>query len=123
MLSPTPESLKPDEHSHWAASPCWAPSSYFGGCKDHPHRTDLSCCKIRRADGSPLTTADTWEEIQRLRTALRECLDGIDYTVRVDAILRPDERHIGLEKLDRHRSLLPNTGDQPRADDGLPPKK
>jgi len=25
MLSPTPESLKPDEHSHCAASPGWAP--------------------------------------------------------------------------------------------------
>ena len=55
-----------------------------------------------------LTSADAWDEIQRLRAALRECLDGIDYTVRVDAILRPEERHSGLEKLGRHRSLLPN---------------
>ena len=49
----------------------WAPSSYFGGCDRHRDRTDLSCCKIRRADGSPLTTADAWEEIQRLREALK----------------------------------------------------
>jgi hypothetical protein len=110
----TPETQESGTVPPLSESPCWAPSSYFGGCKDHPHRTDLSCCKIRRADGSPLTTADAWEEIQRLRTALRECLDGIDYTVRVDAILRPDERHIGLEKLDRHRSLLPNAKDEPR---------
>lgn len=39
----------------------------FSGCADHPHRTDLSCCKIRRADGSPLSIADTWSEITRLR--------------------------------------------------------
>ena len=63
-----------------------------------------------------LTSADARDEIQRLRAALRECLDGIDYTVRVDAILRPEERHSGLEKLGRHRSLLPNAQSLPPAD-------
>ena len=42
----------------------------LSGCKDHPHRLDLSCCKIRREDGTPLSVADTWAEIQRLRDAL-----------------------------------------------------
>lgn len=42
----------------------------LSGCENHPHRLDLSCCKIRREDGTPLSVADTWAEIQRLRDAL-----------------------------------------------------
>lgn len=60
-------------------------------------------------------------EIARLREALRECLDGAAYTVSVDAILNPSTRHIGLEKLDRHRSLLPDAVDVcPDSDSSLP---
>lgn len=47
-----------------------------------------------------------------LTAALNECLDGIEYTLRVDAVLRPEERHVGLEKLIRHRSLIPNHKDK-----------
>jgi hypothetical protein len=58
---------------------------------------------------------DKGVELQRentiLREALRECLDGAAYTVSVAAILDPSTRHIGLEKLDRHRSLLPDAVD------------
>lgn len=71
----------------------------LSGCKAHPHRTDLSCCKIRRPDGSPLSVAETWAEIQRLREGIRACLaenahlaDGDDCTL------------IGLKRL-----LLPNS--------------
>lgn len=31
MLSPTPESLKPDEHSHCAVSPCYASKARLSG--------------------------------------------------------------------------------------------
>ena len=56
-----------------------------------------------------------------LRDALRECLDGAAYTVSVDAILDPSTRHIGLEKLARHRSLLPDAVHVcPHSDSSLP---
>lgn len=56
-----------------------------------------------------------------LLDALRECLDGAAYTVSVDAILDPSTRHIGLEKLARHRSLLPDAVDVcPDSDSSLP---
>ena len=48
----------------------WLGGLVFAGCKDHPHRTDLSCCKIRRADGTPMSVADTWAEIHRLRSGI-----------------------------------------------------
>ena len=53
-------------------------SLVFSGCKEHPHRTDLPCCKIRRLDGSALTVADTWSEMQRIageKNRLREALE------------------------------------------------
>lgn len=49
-------------------------SAYLGGCERHRDRTDLSCCKIRRADGSPLTTAEAWQEIQSMREAARRAV-------------------------------------------------
>ena len=39
----------------------------FAGCMNHRHRADISCCKIRRRDGTPLTVGETWAEIKRLR--------------------------------------------------------
>ena len=60
-------------------------------------------------------------ENARLREALRECLDGAAYTVSVDAILDPSTRHVGLERLARHRSLLPDAVDVcPDSDSALP---
>jgi hypothetical protein len=50
-------------------------------------------------------------ENARLREALREALDGAAYTVSVDALLNPNIRHAGLERLARHRSLLPDAVD------------
>jgi hypothetical protein len=34
---------------------------HFGGCKDHPDKTNLSCAKIRTQDGTPLTMTEVWE--------------------------------------------------------------
>ena len=64
---------------------------------------------------------DLERENTRLREALRECLDGAAYTVSVDAILDPSTRHIDLETLARHRSLLPEAVDVcPDSDSVLP---
>jgi len=41
-------------------------SLFLSGCKDHPERTDLSCCKIRRPDGTPITTKEAFEVIEGL---------------------------------------------------------
>jgi len=41
----------------------------LSGCKDHPHRLDLSCCKIRQSDGTVLTTKEVWEVMQELSHA------------------------------------------------------
>lgn len=60
----------------------------LSGCKEHPHRTDLSCCKIRRTDGSPLSVADTWAEIQRLRDALNKIISlGVNMPEDAEEIL------------------------------------
>lgn len=64
-----------DSHTHSEPAPALSLAQgsadlILSGCKDHPHRTDLSCFKIRRADGTPLSVADTWEEIQRLRSGI-----------------------------------------------------
>jgi len=60
-------------------------------------------------------------ENARLREALRECLDGAAYTVSVDALLDPSTRHVGLERLARHRSLLPDAVDVcPDSESALP---
>lgn len=32
-------------------------------CGNHPERTDLSCYKIRRLDGTALTVAEVWAEL------------------------------------------------------------
>ncbi len=62
MLSPTPESLKPDEHSHCAASPCWAPSlgtsDYRAPGWEQLHATAKTGDRFggTRKDG-------TWEEV------------------------------------------------------------
>lgn len=36
------------------------------GCENHPHRTDLSCCKIRQTDGKALTEKQVWEVMNEL---------------------------------------------------------
>lgn len=48
-------------------------------CGNHPDRTDLSCYKIRRLDGTALTVAEVWAEltasqaeIAELRATIRE---------------------------------------------------
>ena len=41
------------------------------GCKDHTHRKDLSCCKIRRSDGTPLTVAETFAALTAARERAR----------------------------------------------------
>jgi len=41
----------------------------LAGCENHPHRLDLSCCKIRKTDGTALTTKQVWEVINELATA------------------------------------------------------
>ena len=41
----------------------------LSGCENHPHRLDLSCCKIRQADGTALTTKQVWEVLNELATA------------------------------------------------------
>ena len=38
----------------------------YSGCNTHPHRLDLSCAKIRRVNGDPLTNADVWEVLKEL---------------------------------------------------------
>jgi hypothetical protein len=56
-----------------------------------------------------------------LRDALRECLDGAAYTISVDAFFNSSNRHVGLERLERHRSLLPAVVDScPDSDSALP---
>ena len=46
-----------------------------------------------------------------LRDALREALDAAAYTVSVNSFLDPNTRHCQLERLARHRSLLPDAVD------------
>jgi hypothetical protein len=41
----------------------------LSGCENHPHRLDLSCCKIRQTDGTALTTKQVWEVLNELATA------------------------------------------------------
>ena len=41
------------------------------GCKEHTHRKDLSCCKIRRADGTPLTVVETFAALTAERERVR----------------------------------------------------
>lgn len=41
------------------------------GCKDHPQRKDLSCCKIRRTDGTALTVAETFAALTASRERVR----------------------------------------------------
>jgi len=38
----------------------------LSGCENHPHRLDLSCCKIRQTDGTALTTKQVWEVLHEL---------------------------------------------------------
>jgi len=38
----------------------------LSGCERHPHRLDLSCFKIRQADGTALTTKQVWEVLNEL---------------------------------------------------------
>lgn len=42
------------------------PKLTLAGCKEHPHRTDLSCCKIRREDGTALTNREVMDVIEGL---------------------------------------------------------
>jgi hypothetical protein len=69
MENPTENDRKPDSRAGCAVADLFG-GLVFAGCKNHPHRTDLSCCKIRNADGTPLSVADTWAEIQRLRSGI-----------------------------------------------------
>lgn len=39
------------------------------GCEKHPGLTNLSCCRIRRSDGTPLTWKEAWEVMLELATA------------------------------------------------------
>jgi len=48
------------------------------GCKDHTHRKDLSCCKIRRADGTPLTVAETFSALTAERERVRVLTEALD---------------------------------------------
>lgn len=41
----------------------------LSGCENHPHRLDLSCCKIRKTDGTALTTKQVWEVLSELSAA------------------------------------------------------
>lgn len=41
----------------------------LSGCENHPHRLDLSCCKIRQTDGTALHTKQVWEVLNELATA------------------------------------------------------
>ena len=41
----------------------------LSGCENHPHRLDLSCCKIRKTDGTALTTKQVWEVLSELSSA------------------------------------------------------
>ncbi len=41
----------------------------LAGCENHPHRLDLSCCKIRQTDGTALTTKQVWEVLNELAEA------------------------------------------------------
>jgi hypothetical protein len=41
----------------------------LSGCENHPHRLDLSCCKIRQADGTALTTKQVWAVLNELAPA------------------------------------------------------
>lgn len=40
----------------------------ISGCNDHPDRMDLTCTRIRQADGTPLTMLQVWELIEELST-------------------------------------------------------
>jgi len=42
----------------------------LSGCENHPHRLDLSCCKIRKTDGTALTTKQVWEVLNELSAAM-----------------------------------------------------
>ena len=49
------------------------------GCKDHPHRTDLSCRKIRRADGTPLTISETFAALTAERERVRVLREALEF--------------------------------------------
>lgn len=41
-------------------------------CGNHPDRTDLSCYKIRRLDGTALTVAEVWAELTAAQAEIAE---------------------------------------------------
>lgn len=41
-------------------------------CGNHPERTDLSCYKIRRLDGTALTVAELWAELTAAHAEIAE---------------------------------------------------
>ena len=49
----------------------------LSGCENHPHRLDLSCCKIRKTDGTALTTKQVWEVLSELSDAAPPLLAAI----------------------------------------------
>jgi hypothetical protein len=90
-------------------------------CKTRTEWFDL----LHKCQNGDATCMFVLGEIERenalLQDALREALDGAAYTVSVDAILDPSTRHVGLERLARHRSLLPNAVDVcPDSESSLP---
>lgn len=73
MTAPLPTSELPCA-SRGSHSPQRVVSVLFGelklsGCENHPNRLDLSCCKIRQADGTALTTKQVWEVLNELAAA------------------------------------------------------
>lgn len=44
----------------------------LAGCGNHPERTDLSCFRIRRLDGTALTVAEVWAELAAAQAEIAE---------------------------------------------------
>jgi len=53
----------------------------YCGCKDHPDRLDLSCAKIRRENGDPLSNDEIWHELHAADQAASDNADWFDALV------------------------------------------
>lgn len=61
------------------------------GCNTHPHRLDLSCAKIRRVNGAPLTNADVWEVLKELSDMARPSKLKLNPPLRGGTELTPEQ--------------------------------
>jgi hypothetical protein len=69
----------------------------YCGCKDHPDRLDLSCAKIRRENGYPLSNAEIWQVISELtdeNSRLKEILAMQHFDKNKRAAAMPNDQEL-----------------------------